>query len=420
MRVLILGLDYLPESASIGPYTAALAAYLRQQGHDARVVTSFPKMPQWRIWEGYRGEWFRRETINAVPVRRTYIYVPREPRRAFNRILHDISFSASALIGALAGGPCEVVLAISPPLQLGLTGWLIASLMRAPLFFHIQDLVPDAAIATGLLASKSLAIRVGRVLERFVYRRAAGIGVICSGFQSNLERKGVSPEKIRLLPNSIDLDFMRVHGRNNAFRRAHGLALDDFVLMYSGSIALKQGLEVMIEAAALLADVPRVKFVILGDGPQLDDLKARARSLELRNVRFMPFQPRERLPEQLGAADALMITQKKAVTDIVFPGKLLYYMAAARPIVAAVSLDSETGRFIESQQVGVVVPPEDPAALAHTIRTLLARDVTAIGRRGREVVEAMFDERVVLPAFAAALERVYRPDARLATSESQS
>lgn len=411
-------MNYLPESASIGPYTAALATFLQDRGHSVHVVTSFPMAPQWRVWDGYRGEWFRREVINGIPVRRTYAYVPADPRRTINRVLYDCSFSVSALAGCFGDGRYDIVIAISPPLQLGLTGWLVSRLFRVPLFFHIQDLVPDAAIATGLLSPESLSIRVARALERFVYRRAAGIGVICQGFHNNLVAKGLAPDKIHILPNSIDLNFMREHVKDNPFRRAHGLASDDIVLMYSGSIALKQGLEVMVDAAGLLTDIPKLQFVVVGEGPPLERLKQRAETRALQNIHFLPFQPRESLPEQLGAADALVITQRRAVTDFAFPGKLLYYMAAARPVLAAVSADSETGRFVAAQKVGLVTPPEDALAMAQNIRALLASDMTATGRRSRSVAEQLFDNRTVLPAFEEVLQSLVRSAGSSAVSGS--
>jgi colanic acid biosynthesis glycosyl transferase WcaI len=404
MRILVLGMNYLPESASIGPYTAALAEYLTKRGHDVRVITSFPMAPQWRIWDGYRGAWWRREVINGVQVRRTYVYVPKDPRNALRRVLYDMSFSLSAFWGAVFGGPCDVVLAISPPLQLGVTAWLVGLIKRAPVCLHLQDLVPDAAVATGQLSERSLMLRLARGLERFVYRRARRIGVICDGFKANLLGKDVPSSKIEMLPNYIDLDFMQPRERDNPFRRQHGIAPTDFLVMYSGSIALKQGLEMFVEVAARLQADPAVKFMIIGEGPPLEALQARARQRALSNLTFLPFQPRPTLPEQLAAADALVITQRQAVRDVVFPGKLLYYMAAGRPILAAVSADSETGRFIASTGVGLVTPPEQPAAMAAAIARLRESDAAAMGRRGRAEVEARFASTVVLPAFASCLE----------------
>ena len=408
MRILIAGLNYLPESTSIGPYTADLAQHLEAAGHQVQVITGFPLAPQWRVWDDYRGRWFMRQELNGVSLLRTFLYVPAHPQKAFQRVLFDLSFALSALVGGLFAGPADLVVVVSPPLQLGLTGWMLSLAKRAPLFLHIQDLVPDAAVATGMLSENSTAVRLARAIERFVYRRARGIGVICEGFARNLAAKGVPENKVAILPNYLDVDFVHPGERNNGFRQRHGIGSEQFLVMYSGSVALKQGLHTFVEAAGRLKGQDQLVFCLIGEGPHLNDLESLARELRLNNIRFLPLQPRQQLPEQLAAADLLVITQKKAVTDIVFPGKLLYYMAVGRPILAAVSGDSETGRFIKEHEVGLVVAPENPEALAEAILCLSREDVSQIGQRARSVVVRYFDRRVVLPSFARHLESLAR------------
>jgi colanic acid biosynthesis glycosyl transferase WcaI len=405
MRILILGLNYLPESTSIGPYTADLAEHLHRAGHHVQVVTGFPVAPHFRIWEGYRGRTYMRERINGVDILRTYLYVPERPGRARNRVLFDSSFALSSMIGGLVSGPIDIVVAVSPPLQLGLTAWALARIKRARVFLQFQDLVPDAAIAAGMLNAGSRAVRLGYALERAVCRRVDRVGVICEGFRTNLVNKGVPAGKIDLIPDYIDLGFMRPAERVNGFRARNNLAPDDFVVTYSGSIALKQGLRVLVEAAARMANDGGVKFMLIGDGPYLADLQNAAQTMAARNLSFLPLQPRDTLPSQLGAADALVITQRKAVKDCVFPGKLLYYMAAGRPILAAVSENSETGSFINRHRVGLVVAPEDPEALALGVRTLHDRPelACAMGQAGRAITERMFDRNLVLKNFARIL-----------------
>jgi colanic acid biosynthesis glycosyl transferase WcaI len=406
MRCLILGLNYLPETTSIGPYTADLAEHLQRQGHQVQVVTGFPLAPYFRVWDGYRGRMFMREKVNGVDLLRTWLYVPERPGRARNRILFDSSFAISSLIGAMITGPIDVVIAISPPLQIGLTAWMLARLKRARVFLQIKDLVPDAAIAAGMMAPDGRAARMGYALERAVYRRMDRIGVICEGFRVNLAAKGVSADKLELVPDYIDLDFMRPAERVNGFRARHSLGPEDFVVTYSGSIALKQGLRVFVEAAAAMAGEENCRFLLIGDGPYLADLQNAARTLDARNLSFLPLQPRDTLPAQLGAADALVITQRKAVADCVFPGKLLYYMAAGRPILAAVSEQSETGSFIKRHGVGMVVEPENPQALVEGIRALRSQPDAAarMGAAGRAMAERMFNRDVVLKDF----ERILR------------
>ncbi|HTF70104.1 MAG TPA: WcaI family glycosyltransferase [Edaphobacter sp.] len=406
MKILVLGLNYLPESTSIGPYTAGLAEHLKASGHDVRVVTAFPAAPQWKVWSEYKGKRFMREVINGVPVLRTYLYVPKNPRKTSRRILFDCSFAVSALLGVVTRWRPDVVVAISPPLQLALTGLLIGKLTGAKVFVHIQDLVPDAAVAVGALRPGSKVLRVAQALENFIYRTADGIGVICEGMRRNLIAKGVPVEKVEMIPNYIDLSFAGPAFGSNGFRSKFGIGSDQFLAMYSGSVAGKQGLQTFVQAAAALKQDDGVTCCLIGEGPYLPELKQIAQGLSLQRFLFLPLQPREALASQLSAADVLVITQQKAVRDVVFPGKLLYYMAAGRAILASVSEDSETGRFIQENKVGLVVPPENPAGLAEALHWMRSHPdrTRELGLNGRRVVESQFDRTVVLDRFSAYLE----------------
>jgi colanic acid biosynthesis glycosyl transferase WcaI len=418
MNILILGLNYRPESTSIGPYTADLAEHLQSSGHNVRVITGFPSAPQWKVWNEYSGKRFMRELINGVPVTRTYVYVPSNPRKTSQRILFDCSFAASALLGMVTRWRPTVVVAISPPLQLGLTALLIGKLTQARVFVQIQDLVPDAAVAVGALHPGSLTLRAAQALERFVYRAADGIGVICEGMRRNLIAKGVPADKVETLPNYIDLAFIGPASAANGFRSRFGIGFKQFLAMYSGSVAGKQGLQTFVQAAVALKNESGVTCCLIGDGPYLPKLKQIAQDLSPQQFLFLPLQPRESLASQLSAADVLVITQQKVIRDVVFPGKLLYYMAAGRPILAAVSEDSETGRFIQENEVGLVVPPEDPDRLAEAIKWMQAHPARTreFGLNGRRVVESRFDRRVVLNRMAASL--VGRPLNQYLTDES--
>jgi colanic acid biosynthesis glycosyl transferase WcaI len=406
VKILILGLNYLPESTSIGPYTADLAEYLHGQGHDVRVVTGFPTAPGWKVWRGYQGKLFMREVIHGVPVQRTWLYVPRDPRKTLGRILFDCWFAITSLAGALAGGRADVVIVVSPPLELAVTGWIAGAVFGARMFLHLQDLVPEAAVAVGALRSGSLAERLARALERFAYRRSDGIGVISEGMRRNLIAQGVPAGKVVTLPNSIDTDFVRPVKNGHGFRTRLGIGADEFLAMYSGSVGGKQGLETFVEAGAEFERAEGVTCCLIGDGPYLSALKETARQLALRRFRFCPLAPRESLAEQLSAADVLVLTQRKTVHDMSLPGKLLYYMAASRPILAAVSRESETAKFLREHEAGLVTPPEEPEALAEAIWWLRSHPEAAreLGRNGRRAVEERFNRGVVLGQFAAHLE----------------
>jgi colanic acid biosynthesis glycosyl transferase WcaI len=412
MKISVFGLNYLPESTSIGPYTAELAEHLRARGHDVRVITGFPSAPNWEIWKGYRKRIFMREVINGVPVFRTYLYVPKNPRKSTSRILFDCAFAISALAGIFVQPRPDLIIVISPPLQLAITGRLLAALSRARLFLHIKDLVPDAAVATGALREGSVAWKLGRALETWAYRGATGIGVICEGMRQNLLAKGVPATKVKVFPDYIDPTFIQpIQRQDDGFRAKLGISADAFLVMYSGSVSGKQGLQTYVEAAATFETDQQVVCCLIGEGANLNDLKTLAAVRSLKRFTFLPLQPRELLAAQLSAADVLVITQRKLVTDIVFPGKLLYYMAAGTAILAAVHQESETGRFIREHQVGMVVPPEDASAFAAALRWMREHpeERREFGRNGRRMIETQFDRSLVLELFGSHLEQVGAP-----------
>ena len=395
MRILILGMNYAPESTGIAPYTTDFAEYLAERGHEVHVVTARPHFPQWRVWDDYRGKSLAREQANGVYVHRTYVYVPKKPRKVLNRLLYDSTFSISVLVRGLFMRRCDFVFVVSPPVQIGLSGWLVAARHRAPLFFHVQDIVSRAVVGTGMVGEMSLVGRMARWMEAAAYRSADSIGVICSAFERHLRASGVPADKIVFFPNYIDTRALKPAPRMGGFRSRHNLTEQDFVVMYSGGMAQKQGLETLVAAAGML---PQMRFFLIGEGPSKCDLEELVRERSLANVVILPLQPKATLAEQLSAADVLVITQKRDVTDAVFPSKLLPYMACERPVVATASMESETARFITSHNIGIVATPEDPAALADAL-TALAQNpelATGLGQNGRRTVSSMFERDAVL------------------------
>lgn len=325
--------------------------------------------------------------------------------------MYDTIFSLSALIRSIGLKPCDLVFAVGPPAQLGLAAWCVARIHRARLFFHLQDIASRAASGTGMVSRRSVVARVARWVEAMVHRRADLIGVICDAFVQHLVSTGVSPDKIVYFPNYIDTHSFGPATRSGTFRARHGLNANDFVIMYSGGISQKQGLDALIASAALLSSSPAFRFFIIGEGSAKHDLVARVTAERVQNVTILPLQPKRELAEQLSAADVLVLTQRSGVTDAVFPSKLLPYMACERAIVAAAPSESATAKFIQSWNVGLVVPPDRPDAMADALLYLAAHPTTAaeFGRNGRRTVADTFEKRIVL-------QRVSQTLLHLATS----
>jgi len=407
MKILVLSRNYRPELTGIGPYTTDFCEYLAQHGEDVTVITSFPYYPHWSVPGKYRKKWMLGERTNGVNVLRTYM---RVRRGRLQQIYHEFSFCFSALLAIFQiDRDYDVIVCVSPPLTLGVIAHFFSKIMRIPFVFHIQDLLPDTAVNLGLLREGKI-VQVFRHLERRIYEKAAAIGVISPGFKKNLCNKGVPESEINYLPNWIDLDMIQPLERDNVFRKDNEISKDTFVVLYSGNIGNKQGLEILLDTASILEQHTDIVFFIVGEGSCKSGLLNKAQEMGISNVRFLTLQPKEMLPYMLSAADALVITQQANVVDIVLPSKLLSYMASGNPVVASVNSNSETAVLIKAAQSGLVVEPGNAEVLAQAIIHLrnsenLRRN---LGNNGRSYVSEHFEKSVILKKFRELLYRVAR------------
>ncbi|MHB1132138.1 MAG: glycosyltransferase family 4 protein [Chloroflexota bacterium] len=382
-------------SAANAVIATDLAEEMVREGYGLTVVTSFPHYAGNIVDSEFKGQLFRREHRNGVRVTRTYVYASPQKQRVFVRVLNYISFNVLSVLAGIFSGQQDIILAPSPPLTIGLSAFFISLVKRIPFVYNVQDIYPDVAIKLGALKNPWL-IRLSYWLERFVYARARHITVLSEGFRANLLAKGVPPEKVSVIPNFVDVAFVRPLPRENEFRLAHDLR-DRFVVLYAGNIGYSQNLEHVLECAALLREQEDLVFFVVGNGSCKPQLEARARELGLANVRFLPFLPREEVPELYAAADACLITLRHGIARDSVPSKAYTIMAAARPVVAAVDRDSDTWKMVEEADCGLCVEPEDPAALAQAIRRLYEDRVLAerMGTNGREHVTTHYTKEAV-------------------------
>lgn len=406
-----MGMNYTPEKTAIGPLTTELSEHLVSLGHQVSVTTAFPHFPEWRVYENYKGKFFQHENIKGVSVYRGYVYIPVESRNAIQRIIYDSSICLSSFLWGLTIKNVDIILVITPPLQLAVTAFYLSKIKKANLVMLIKDLVPDAAIDLGILKN-SKAIKIARILERYAYRKAEKIIVICQGFADNLKGKGVSDSKVAILPDWVNSDFIRPLGKNNIFRQKYDISENKFLVLHAGNIGVKQGLENILTAAKEIKSEPDMLFYIVGGGNERDNLEQLAKNENLDNVKLLPLQPTELLPHMLSAADVLIINQRSDVIDIVIPSKLYSYMASGRPIIAAVHPKSETARYIQLADCGLVIPPEQPEILADALLQLRADPGLAdrYGRNARKFLEDNFDRVKILKKYTSLLEDAVKND----------
>ncbi len=384
MRVLIYSYNYYPEPIGIAPLMTELAEGLVKRGHEVRVITGMPNYPQRQIYAEYRGKFYTTEERNGVTIQRSYVWVKPKPNLC-DRILLDGSFVLTSFLQALRGWRPDLILLTVPPLPVAVPAAALSWLYNCPIVLNVQDILPEAAVHVGLIRSKTM-IRVLEGLEKFAYRTAHTVSVIADGFVDNLVGKGVPAHKIVCIPNWVDVNFIRPLPKiDNTFRITHGLE-NKFVVLYSGNIALTQGLETVVEAAARLRHLPDICFVIVGEAKAVEKLRFHCQTCGADNVLLLPFQPREHLPEMLAAADVGLIVQKQNVVSFNMPSKTQVLLASGRAIVASVPDTGSAAKAVEKSRGGVIVEPENPEALANQILTLYQQPdvVEQLGRQGRQ------------------------------------
>ncbi len=404
MRILLLTTHFQPDIAATGVIMSKLADEFVARGHQLTVLTSFPHYDTNRVWPEYAGKLIASERLNSMRIYRLYTYVAQDKANVAQRILSYGSFSVASLLRGAILRKHDVILALCPPLTTGVIADLLGRFRRMPFVYNVQDIWPDVAVRAGVLKSET-AIRRLQKMERYVYRRAAGIAVISEGFRSNLREKGVPDEKISVIPNFIDTNFITPEPRRNAFSKR--LNLDGkFVILFAGNMGFSQGLETVLDAAKLLKDFPGIEFLMVGNGASRETAQAYATNLGLGNVRFLPYQPQEDLPAMYGAADVCVIPLRRGFTTESVPCKLFTIMAAAKPAIAAVDPGSETWNLVQRTDGGICVEPEDPAALANAILCYY-RDPDRgqrAGRNGRRCVETEFQSKAIADKYLDAMK----------------
>ena len=409
LDILITTSYYWPEEAGSAPYLAGLARHLQERGHRVVVATGYPHYPEWRLPDGARLS--RTDWHGSVKVRRRWHYVPRR-QTAAHRLLYEGTLFTLGLTALPLRHRPDVVIGTCPTLAGGALAAAASRVYRAPYALVFQDLMGQAARQSGIPGGAGVARAVGSA-ELALARHATAVGVIAEGFRSYLERGGVPPEKIHRLRNWT----RRVEPTESVAetRLRLGWRDDEFVCLHGGNLGRKQGLDNLLETAALLRD-ENIRIVLAGDGNDRERLEERARELALDNVQFIELQGPGRWESVMAASDVLLVNQRASVTDMSLPSKLTSYFAAGRPVVAAASADSETAREIGAAGAGLVVSPDDPERLRDAILAVKTDPAAAgeLGASGRRYAARVLFPDVALADYDRFLELVVETGRRRA------
>lgn len=366
MRILLHGINYSPELTGIGKYTGEMAEWLASRGHQVRVVTAPPYYPAWRVRSDY-SPWKYQVEEGPIKVFRCPLFVPEAPS-AFSRLLHLLSFMLTSLpvmLRQVLWRP-EIAVTVEPAFFCTLTTLLTARLAGAASWLHVQDFEIDAGFEMGFLPEGGGIARMTYGLERWIMRKFGSVSTISPRMVTQLEQKGVERGKALLFPNWVDISVIHPLERVSGLRTKLGLGANKVVLLYSGNMGMKQGLELLPVLAQWFAPDPRVHFVFCGDGalrPQLEQAVA-----GLSNVTMLPLQPVSALNDLLNAADVHLLPQRADAADLVMPSKLTGMLASGRPVIATAAKGTQVATAI--QGCGIAVEPGDVAGVIDAVSKL--------------------------------------------------
>lgn len=367
MRILINSINYRPELTGIGKYTGEMAEWLAAKGCIVRVVTAPPYYPAWKISKGYSSFSYRREKLNGVTVIRCPLWIPACPS-GIQRLLHLATFAFTSFPVMLWNGLIwkpNLVFVVEPPLFCAFSALMASKLAGCDAWLHVQDFEVDAAFALGILKRKRLQKMIESI-EHWLIRRFDQVSTISDRMIERLDTKGIPKNRQLLFENWVDLDQIKPLNDTSAFRRELSIPEKAIVLLYSGNMGKKQGLELVIAAAKTLRRRIDLFFVLCGDGVMRTELERM--SLGYERIMLMPLQPVDRLNELLNLADIHLLPQRAGAEDLVMPSKLANMLASGKPVIATAGAGSQIERVVS--EAGCVVEPGDLDGFMKAIENL--------------------------------------------------
>ncbi len=401
MNILILTQYFPPETGAPQNRLHDLALKLQGRGASVSVLTAFPNYPQYEVFPGYRGRFYRKETMDGLQVYRSWIFVSRR-KSVLLRLINYFSFTFSALlVGLLKTGATDLIICESPPLFLGFTAVLLKRWKRARLVFNVSDLWPETAVKLGIVRNRLL-IGLSERLETWIYRHSDFITGQTQGIVGNI-RQRFPGKRIFWLPNGVDVDELESRLTGSDWRTREGFGKDDLLFYFGGLLGYAQGLDCIIQAAALVKDLPEVKFILIGEGPEKERLMELKDALGTSNVYFFRGVPKDQIADVIQSIDVGIIPLKKLDLFLgAIPSKLFEILCLEKPVLLGIEGEARE-LFIEQARAGLAFEPENATALAAQIRYMHANrsQLQEWGRNGHAYVTAHFNRSTIADAFYA-------------------
>ncbi len=391
MHVVFFNRSYHPDPEASGQNLTELAEDLVAKGEQVSVVCG-------RSYH-VKGRWgfhvLKIQMRNGVRIIR--VFNTQLPKSSFAlRLINLGTYLADCLFALFFLRRPDVVVSQTDPPLLPLLAGSYARLVGARFVFSVKDVYPDLAVELGEI-SNPIWLKLLQFATRFGLRHADLVTVLGEDMKEKVLRKGCAPEKIRIARDWADTERIRPRKKANQFRRRHGFAREDFIVMYSGNLGLSQRLESLLHVARRLQGLQNVRFVIVGEGAAKGKLQGMAAKLRLDSeVLFLPYQPKESLGESLSAADLHLIPLAEGTAGFIVPCKVYSIMASGTPYLAVMDRESDVVRIANEHECGMWCSPGSGEKLEQSIRRAYENreSLRAMGRNGRRAVLEQFSRRI--------------------------
>jgi glycosyltransferase involved in cell wall biosynthesis len=408
MKILILTQYYPPETGAPQNRLHELAVRLMAQGAEIEVLTAMPNYPKMEIFENYQGKRFMVEEIDGIKVYRSRIYVKKSKSIVY-RLLNYFSFVWTSFWTGWRKLPkYDFILVESPPLFLGISGYLLSKRKKAKMIFNVSDLWPESAEKLGLVTNKVF-LKMATWLEEFLYRKSVLITGQTQGIVADIHGRFPN-QKVYWLPNGVDLNFYKPNEVSSNWRAENGFVSTDILVLYAGIIGHAQGLETILMAAEKLKNEEHVHFIMVGDGPVKSDLLALKEQLKITNVHFYEPVAKAQMPAILKACDLSAIPLKKLpLFEGAIPSKIFECIAMEVPILLGVQGEAKT-LFIDEGEAGLAFEPDNAEELAARIQEVILgqHNLKQLGENGRTFAAKKFDRNNIARDFLQTLQALHK------------
>lgn len=404
--ILLIAGNYYPEPTGIGRYNKEMTDWLVDNGFSCTVITTYPYYPHWKIQPPYtkKNWWYQKESIqskngNTITVYRCPHFVPKNVT-AKTRIISDISFVISVsfmLLLFFFKKKFDYVMNVTPPLAPGVLAVLYKRLKKAKFVYHIQDLQADAARELHLIRSKKLLSYILKLENRIIWQ-ADVVSTVSQGMADKLQEK--TKRQVIIFPNWTDTRSFYPMNAKNILKELYGFKATDKVILYSGAIGEKQGLELMLQVARHFEGMENYKFVIAGTGPYKEKLEETAKAHQLNNICFLPLQPEENLNQFLNMADLHLIMQKAGIADLMMPSKLTNILAVGGLALVTANGTSSLYNMVKNNGIALSAKPENEQNILDKIEAGLNASHENIKKNARLFAEQNLSADMVLSEYA--------------------